>query len=172
MRTMLMTNDIALWELTAYWFAIVTAIVSLGMRATGSVDQGKVYRRLRRPPFAPPSALFGIVWSVLYSGMAVAAARVRNRFEDSDVALTSLVVFLVLQVLLAMYTPLFFRLRALGASAVLVFVSLLVAIGCAFLFFHIDVFAGWILVALCVWLSFAALLATSVWSLNRREPRT
>ncbi|WP_044182474.1 TspO/MBR family protein [Hyalangium minutum] len=37
------------------------------------------YRRLRKPPFQPPSAVFGPVWTVLYGLMAVSAWRVWNR---------------------------------------------------------------------------------------------
>ncbi len=37
------------------------------------------YRRLRKPPFQPPNAVFGPVWTVLYGLMAVSAWRVWNR---------------------------------------------------------------------------------------------
>src|SRR5438128_12281702 len=37
------------------------------------------YRRLRKPPFQPPSAVFGPVWTGLYALIALSGWRVWNR---------------------------------------------------------------------------------------------
>ena len=60
----------------AGWLAVTGAAAALG--ALASVDAASFYAQLDRPAWAPPSWLFGPVWSVLYLMMAVAAWRVRS----------------------------------------------------------------------------------------------
>ena len=57
--------------------------ISLGASAAagvtgglGSRDAPRVYDQLDKPPWAPPAAVFGPVWSVLYALMGIAAWRV------------------------------------------------------------------------------------------------
>lgn len=44
--------------------------------AAGSRDAPRLYAQLDKPRWAPPTAVFGPVWSALYASMAVAAWRV------------------------------------------------------------------------------------------------
>lgn len=47
-----------------------------GLGGLGARRAPQTYRRLRKPPWAPPAAVFGPVWSVLYVAIAVAGWRV------------------------------------------------------------------------------------------------
>jgi tryptophan-rich sensory protein len=57
------------WTLIPF-IAAVTAVAGLGGLAASGSQQ--TYRALELPPFAPPSWLFGPVWSVLYLFIGVA----------------------------------------------------------------------------------------------------
>lgn len=57
------------WLGLAGWMAVPLLV---GMLAS-QVDAGSRYGTLTRPPLAPPSWLFGPVWTVLYLAMGVAA---------------------------------------------------------------------------------------------------
>ncbi|HVG61076.1 MAG TPA: TspO/MBR family protein [Hyalangium sp.] len=61
----------------------VFGALTAGAGALGSAvtDHGTQlwYRRLRKPPFQPPSAVFGPVWTVLYVLTALSGWRVWNR---------------------------------------------------------------------------------------------
>ena len=58
--------------------ALTAGAGALGARVT---DHGTQlwYRRLRKPPFQPPRAVFGPVWTVLYGLIAVSGWRVWNQ---------------------------------------------------------------------------------------------
>lgn len=58
--------------------ALTAGAGALGARVTNHGTQ-LWYRRLRKPPFQPPSAVFGPVWTVLYGLIAVSGWRVWNR---------------------------------------------------------------------------------------------
>lgn len=58
--------------------ALTAGAGALGALVTKQGTQ-RWYRRLRKPPFQPPSAAFGPVWTVLYGLMAVSAWRVWKR---------------------------------------------------------------------------------------------
>lgn len=47
-----------------------------GLGGLGARRAPQTYRRLRKPPWAPPSAAFGPVWSVLYVAIGMAGWRV------------------------------------------------------------------------------------------------
>ena len=62
----------------AGFLAASATVATLGGLATaGAVDTW--YQALTKPAWTPPVAVFGPVWTVLYTGMAVAAWRVWDR---------------------------------------------------------------------------------------------
>jgi benzodiazapine receptor len=79
------------------------------------------YRSLDKPGWQPPGAVFPVVWTVLYTDIAVAGARVadqlarRGRLPERRAFLTALGVNLALN---AAWTPLFTRARRPTAAAV------------------------------------------------------
>ncbi len=58
--------------------ALTLGAGTLSARVTGGGEQ-RWYKRLKKPPFQPPGAVFGPVWTVLYGFIAVSAWRVWNR---------------------------------------------------------------------------------------------
>lgn len=42
------------------------------------------YRHLKKPPFQPPGAAFGIAWTLLYALIAVSAGRTLERLSDGE----------------------------------------------------------------------------------------
>jgi benzodiazapine receptor len=53
------------------WLA--AAFIAAGIGALASVQAGSFYLSLARPAWAPPPAVFGPVWTVLYLSMGIAA---------------------------------------------------------------------------------------------------
>ena len=78
------------------WVLLCFAAAAVG--GVASANAGDFYQRLARPAWAPPSYLFGPVWSVLYFLMGIAAGLVwRARgFEGARTALTLFILQLVL----------------------------------------------------------------------------
>ena len=125
------------------------------------------YGILNKPSWAPPAAVFGPVWSVLYLLMAVAAWLVwkERRDRENRRALS----FYLLQLgLNALWTWVFFAWRlggwALVEIGVLWVLILLTMIG----FYRARPSAGLLLVPYLSWVTFAAALNAALWRLNPR----
>nr|WP_209899195.1 TspO/MBR family protein [Nocardia goodfellowii] len=142
---------------------LVAAAATVGNLA--AVSAAEDYKRLTQPGWAPPSWLFGPVWTVLYLLMAVAAWLVWRGAPWRSVR-PALLVFLVQLILNAAWTPLFFGsdLRGLAFAEILV---LLVAIAVTiWMFLRHSRIAAALLVPYFLWTAFAAALNFEIWRLN------
>lgn len=125
---------------------------------------GEDYARLVRPAFAPPSWLFGPVWTALYIMMAVAAWRVWQRVGAWSPALRAWYLQLALN---AAWTPLFFGLGWRGVALLEMIALWLVILITAQRFRPHDRTAFWLLLPYLAWVSFAMVLNAGFWWLNR-----
>lgn len=145
------------------WFAVCFAVAAVG--AVASASAGEFYASLQRPTWAPPAALFGPVWTVLYAMMAVSAWLVwrKGGWRRQRAAL---LLFLGQLVLNGLWSWLFFgwRLGGLGFADILLLIGLLLATLAAF--WHASRAAALLLVPYLVWICFAAALNWSVWQAN------
>ena len=160
MTTTLTTRRTPTWLGLVPFVAAVTVVAVVGGLAAGSA--GQTYRDLELPPFAPPSWLFGPVWSVLYLMIAVAGWLVwRERGWDR-----SLTLWAVQLVLNALWTPLFFA-ADLYVAALVDIVALLVAVAATIaLFRRTSPPAAWLLVPYLAWVGFATALTVGIVVLN------
>lgn len=145
------------------WLALCFLAAAIG--ASASVQAGTFYAELIRPDWAPPAALFGPVWTLLYAMMAVAAWLVWRRRDTRPVRM-ALVFFLLQLVLNALWSRLFFgwRLGALSFLDIVLLWSLIVTT--LALFWRVSPLAGWLLVPYLAWVTFAAVLNYRLWQLN------
>lgn len=145
------------------WLAL--CFLAAGIGAAASVQAGTFYAELVRPDWAPPAALFGPVWTLLYAMMAVAAWLVWRRRHDRPVRM-ALAFFALQLVLNALWSWLFFGWR-LGALAFIDIALLWVLIVTTLVLFRrVSALAGWLLVPYLAWVTFAALLNYRLWQLN------
>ncbi len=125
------------------------------------------YPTLTKPPFNPPSWVFGPVWTVLYIMMGVAAFLVWRKGLDADGVKMALTVFAIQLVLNGLWSILFFGMQAPG-WALFEIILLWIAIGVTtVLFWRVVPLAGALLLPYWAWVSFAAVLNASLWWLNR-----
>lgn len=62
-------------DLRRWMFSGGPVAAAAGLGGLGARRAPQTYRRLRKPPWAPPAGAFGPVWSVLYVGIGVAGWR-------------------------------------------------------------------------------------------------
>ncbi|MDX1588293.1 MAG: TspO/MBR family protein [Oleiphilaceae bacterium] len=145
------------------WMALMVLVLALG--AMASVNAGDFYRQLMQPDWAPPGAVFGPVWTVLYGMMTLSAWLVwRDRgWRRASWALSLFVLQLVPNVL---WSWLFFvgHQGGLAFATILLLLGLTLATVVAF-YRHHRVAAG-LLVPYLLWVGFAACLNLAVWRLN------
>jgi len=128
------------------------------------------YRRLRKPAWTPPDRVFGPVWTVLYTQMAIAAWLVRRRSPQQPAAARpALVAWIVQLVLNVAWSAAFFGRRS-PAAGLGVIVSLWLAIVTTIaLSARVTRPAAALLAPYLVWTTFAAALNASIWRLNRKR---
>lgn len=147
------------WVLLGFGAAVVVAaaIGGLGVRGTSAE-----YASLEQPSWAPPSWLFGPVWTALYAMIAVAGWLVWRRVGLGP----ALWAWLAQLVLNAVWTPLFFGAGRYGlafAEILLMWVAIGVTV---FLFRTVSRPATLLMLPYWAWVTFAAALNFAIWRLN------
>ena len=148
---------------------IVSLVVTFAAAAMGGFATQRApefYAALSRPEWAPPSRLFGPVWTLLYALMGVAAWliwRERGR-PGARVALALYVVQLVFN---ALWSWIFFAWRrGLFAQVEILLLLVLIVLTTA-AFWRVKPLAGALLVPYVGWVSFATFLTFAI---VRRNP--
>lgn len=146
------------------WALVVLLLITFAAPAVSAFIEmpGAWYAGLNKPAWNPPAWLFGPVWTLLYTLMAVAAWLVWKRVGlDKPLPL-----YFVQLALNAAWTPIFFSAHAI-VPALIVIVALWVAILVTWLSFRrVSALAGWLFVPYLGWVSFATYLNFTLWRLN------
>lgn len=128
------------------------------------------YRRLRKPAWNPPDALFGPVWTTLFTLNGVALWRFRRDTPSASrkARRAGLAWFGAQSVLNAGWSALFFGLRRPGWALVEVLALFAAVAGNARGFGLRSRVAGALLLPYLAWVGFAAVLNAAIWRRNRR----
>lgn len=146
---------------------IVFLLLTYTIAAIGSIasiNAPAFYQQLIQPAWAPPAWLFGPVWTLLYTLMAIAAWLVwRSRCSQKRMALSLYALQLIFN---GLWSWLFFT-WSLGAAA---FAEILLLWGLILLtminFWRCNNVAGALLLPYWLWVSFATLLNWVLWQSN------
>ena len=148
------------------WVTLVPFLVAVGVVAglggLAAAGSQSTYRALELPPYAPPSWLFGPVWSLLYVMIGV-AGWLLWRAGGWDRVMWLWVVQLVLNL---GWTPLFFA----ADMYVVALVEIVLLAGAVALLiawsWHSSRVAAWLLVPYLAWVCFATALNAGIVVLN------
>ncbi|KAA0069797.1 TspO/MBR family protein [Rhodanobacter sp. T12-5] len=145
------------------WLLLSFAAAAIG--AAASIQAAAFYRQMAQPSWAPPSSVFGPVWSLLYALMGIAAwlAWREGGWRRQRGALGLFVLQLAVN---ALWSWLFFGWRqGAWAFADIVLLWLLIA-ATVVASWRVRPLAGALLLPYLAWVSFAAALNFAVWKLN------
>ena len=144
---------------------LVASFAASAVGAVASIQAKSFYSQLAQPDWAPPPAIFGPVWTVLYALMGIAAWLVwrSGGFRANREAL---MLFLLQLAFNALWSWLFFAWH-LGAAAFADVLVLWVLIVATLVFFwRVRPLAGSLLIPYLLWVTFASALNYSLWQLN------
>jgi len=145
------------------WLVVSFAASAIG--AVASLQAKSFYSQLIQPDWAPPSGIFGPVWTILYALMGIAAWLVwcSGGFRHQQQALT---LFLLQLAFNALWSWLFFawHLGAMALADIAILWILIVAT--LFSFWRVRPLAGGLFIPYLLWVSFASVLNYSIWQLN------
>ena len=145
--------------LLGFGAAAAAAALIGGLGVAGTADE---YSSLRQPSWAPPSWLFGPVWTVLYVMIAVAGWLVWRRTGWTS----ALTVYAVQLVLNAIWTPIFFGFGRYGLALVDIAVLWLLIGATIWLFRPGSRLAALLLIPYWLWVTFATALNFAIWHAN------
>jgi tryptophan-rich sensory protein len=151
---------------------VVVTCLAIGY-FSGMATQSSIktwFPTLVKPSFNPPNWIFAPVWSMLYIMMGIAAGLVWNRLEfsnDKELVKKSLLFFAVQLGLNALWSVLFFGLRNPMLALIEIVLLWLMIYETYIKFGKIDKIAGYLFLPYLAWVSFATVLNTSIWWLNR-----
>jgi tryptophan-rich sensory protein len=150
-----------------YSALIISILISYAVAFLGSLvttpSIGSWYATLNKPSFNPPNYLFGPVWTLLFTLMAISAYLVWNKRKKLTIELKIYGIQLGLNFL---WSYLFFGLHRpeLAFFEVIlfwIFITLTIA-----RFYKVDKIAAYLLIPYILWVSFAAFLNYSIVILN------
>ena len=121
------------------------------------------YPTLVKPPFNPPSWVFGPVWTVLYVMIAVSAWLVWRAQPRFGLPLGLWSAQLALNTI---WSWLFFGLERPGLAAVDIIVLLGTIVATAYAFVRVSRLAAVMLLPYALWVGFATALNLALWRLN------
>jgi len=146
----------------------VPAIVFLGFLSGRLANSGfgnRWFDALLKPDFMPPGWAFGVAWTILYilMGLALAIVIHARGARGRGLAIT---LFLVQLLLNLTWSPLFFRAHQVDNALVLILLLFVLVAVTTFVFWRIRQMAGLLLLPYLAWLGFASALNYEIGRLN------
>ena len=148
----------------------ISIALSVGSLAAHFTKEGMqtLYATILTPPWAPPSALFPFVWTILYALMGVSAAMVW-REKQPEKALRRRRALIVYALSLAVnfsWCFVFFSFRSFGFAFAWLWVLIFLVAATIQYYRKLNPLAAYLQIPYLVWLFFAACLSGAVWELN------
>ncbi|KAF2514816.1 tryptophan-rich sensory protein [Flavobacterium salilacus subsp. salilacus] len=149
---------------------MVVTCVAVGY-LSGEVTRESVttwYPTLEKPSFNPPNWLFAPVWGLLYVMIGVAAGLVWAKIDDQKEVVKKGLSFFAIQLgLNALWSYLFFGLHNPLLALIEIALLWLMIYETFIQFNKVSKTAGYLFIPYLLWVSFAMVLNTCIWWLNR-----
>lgn len=149
----------------AAFLAVTFAASAIGSWAT--IDNVRTwYPTIAKPSWTPPNWLFGPVWTLLYTLMAIAAWRVWRARQGAE-ARSVLNLYGSQLALNTLWSVLFFALHRPGLALIEISALWTLLVLAQVRFWRADRIAGILWAPYLAWVSFATALNAAIWWLNR-----
>ncbi|MBT9718932.1 TspO/MBR family protein [Enterococcus durans] len=148
-----------------FWLCTVGIVILGFISGLLSGNPGSYYYSLDLPPFAPPSWIFGPMWTVLYILMGMALYFL-TQMDERKLKRKLLTLFVIQFICNFLWSALFFNLQSNFIAAVDITILVIVlTIILYHLWLHFRL-VMWLLVPYYLWVLFATLLNYSIYFLN------
>lgn len=150
---------------------IISVLIALGVGGLSAlITSGSMglYSSINRPLLSPPSILFPIVWTILFTLMGISAALIYtsptalNTTKKS--ALTTYAYSLVVNFF---WSIIFFNLRAYFFAFLWLLLLLFLIVQTILKYYKINKTAAYLQIPYLIWVTFAGYLTFAIWCLNK-----
>lgn len=150
-----------------YAVSILIPLAVGGLSALLTSGNMDLYSEITKPPLAPPSVLFPIVWTVLYILMGISSAMVYNQKNEKPGEIRSaLAVYGINLFLNFFWSIIFFNMRAFLFSFIWLVALWIVILVMIIKFYKIRPIAGILQIPYLLWVTFAGYLNLAIFFLN------
>ncbi len=150
-----------------YAVSILIPLAVGGLSALLTSGNMDLYSEITKPPLAPPSVLFPIVWTVLYILMGISSAMVYNQKNEKPGEIRSaLTVYGINLFLNFFWSIIFFNMRAFLFSFIWLVALWIVILVMIIKFYKIRPIAGILQIPYLLWVTFAGYLNLAIFLLN------
>lgn len=155
-------------EKTKTYFVSIAIALAVGIISAlltmGNMD---FYSEITKPALAPPSILFPIVWTVLYTLMGISAAMIYGEKDAKPAQVNRAMAVYGLNLLLNFFwSIIFFNMRAFLFSFIWLVALWAVILIMIIMFYRIKPIAGILQIPYLLWVTFAGYLNLSIYILN------
>lgn len=145
------------------------AFILFNLAASGLVGWAtssamKAYESVKKSSLTPPSFVFPIVWTLLYTLMGISAAMIYQ--SESPYRKRALTIYFIQLLVNLAWSFLFFNLQMYGLSFFWLLLLLVLIFDMIVTFYSINRVAALLQIPYLIWVAFAGYLAYSVWILN------
>lgn len=152
-------------QIIALIISLLVSFAAAGIGGMATRRAPEFYAQLSRPSWAPPSEVFGPVWTVLYTLMAIAAWLVW-REKGLRAARAPLGLFVIQLAVNALWSWLFFAWRRGALAQIEIIVLLVLIVMTIVTFWRVRRLAGLLLLPYLLWVSYATALTFALVRMN------
>ena len=151
-----------------YSVSIFIAVMTGALAAALTKDNMDIYQRIIKPPLAPPSILFPIVWTVLFVLMGISAAMIyERRSYDLTSSQNALSLYGGNLIVNFTWSIIFFGFNRFLFAFVWLLFLLFIIIRMIISFKKLYPVSGYLQIPYAVWVCFAGYLNLAIYILNR-----
>ena len=147
---------------------IISLLISLsigGLSALFTMGSMDIYKYLDKPPLAPPSIVFPIVWTILFTLMGISSYLI---YKSNDENKQKALLIYSLQLLVNFAWPIFFFVLNYRLIALFIIITLLILIIIMIIkFYNINKLSAYLQIPYLFWVAFATYLNFGFYILNR-----
>jgi|SRR5690625_1301381 len=153
------------WKLIATSVAPIIGGTIVGIVAN-KYSESK-YKKLKTPIFAPPSWVFPIVWTSLYTSMGIAKYKFDKTPKTSNLQIKGNSVYLVQLSFNYMWSFLFFSRNLRGAALIDALLLWITVNLNTYYFYKKSKVAGNLMIPYISWVTYTIALNYAIWSMNK-----
>jgi tryptophan-rich sensory protein len=151
-----------------FFVSVLVPLAVGGVSALVTMGSMDVYSTLNSPPFAPPSLLFPIVWTLLYFLMGVSAYLIKYSKNGTEKEKSTALFTYGLSLFFNFFWSIvFFRFRWFLFAFIWLLVLWFLILKTILDYVRIRPSAAYLQIPYLVWVSFAGYLNLAFWYLNR-----
>ena len=151
---------------TYVWSILVTLAVG-GLSALLTRGGMDFYSEIQKPPLAPPSIVFPIVWTILFVLMGISAAIIYNSEAPETQKSSALLTYAVSLAFNFFWSIIFFNFRWFLFAFFWLLALLFLIARTIVKYYKISPIAAYLQIPYLLWVAFAGYLNFAIWYLNR-----